>query len=136
MRVLTYIHSLVWCIFPVLGNVEKTILLAPEAISIPQQHPNLDDLNLDALSPSAWSLRRQLPAAFPSVEKSKGPEAWFLLDGLRSHQRYEIRVCWAATVGKLSSHSHETFMFRIKMEDNLKLRSQLSSKRSNRLHSL
>ncbi len=100
MRALAYLQSLAWCIFPVLGNVEKTIFLAPEAIDIPQQHPHLDDLNLEALSPLDWSLRRELYAAFPKVEKPKGIEAWFLLDGLRSRQRYELRICWAATVGR------------------------------------
>lgn len=98
MRVLAYIRSLAWCIFPVLGNVEKTIFLAPEAISIPLQRPNLNDLNLAALSPSVPSLRRQLHAAFPRPDRPKGTEAWLLLDGLRSHQRHEVRICWAATV--------------------------------------
>ena len=107
MRFLAYLQSLAWCIVPVLGNVEKTIFLAPEAIHIPQQHPNLDDLSLEALSPLNATLRRQLPAAFPKPGFTQGKEAWFLLNSLKQHQRYEVRICWAATV---SQHSHSLEM--------------------------
>lgn len=103
MRLLAYLQSLAWCIFLVHGNVEKTIFLAPEAIQIPPQHPNLEDLNLEVLSPSKSQLRRQLPAAFPTPTNPKGLEAWFLLDRLTQHQRYEVRICWAATVSHLTS---------------------------------
>ena len=102
MRLLAYLQSLAWCIFLVHGNVEKTIFLAPEAIQIPQQHPNLQSLNLQALSPSNPELRRQLFATFPKPSSPKGTEAWFLLDRLTQHQRYEVRVCWAATVSSLT----------------------------------
>ena len=105
MRLLAYLQSLAWCILLVHGNVEKTIFLAPEAIQIPQQHPNIGDLNLEELSPSKSELRRQLPAAFPSPATPKGTEAWFLLDRLTQHQRYEVRICWAATVGPLTLSS-------------------------------
>ena len=98
MRLLAYLQSLAWCIFLVHGNVEKTIFLAPEAIQIPQQHPNLRDLNLQVLSPSKSELRRQLPAAFPTPANPNGIAAWFLLERLTQHQRYEVRICWAATV--------------------------------------
>lgn len=102
MRLLAYLQSLAWCIFLVHGNVEKTIFLAPEAIQIPQQqHPNLRDLNLQVLSPSKPQLRRQLPAAFPTPANPKGIAAWFLLERLTQHQRYEVRICWAATVSVL-----------------------------------
>ena len=103
MRLLAYLQSLAWCIFLVHGNVEKTIFLAPEAIQIPQQHPNLQHLNLQLLSPSNPQLRRQLPAAFASPADPKGISAWFLLDRLKQHQRYEVRICWAATVSVLDS---------------------------------
>ena len=106
MRLLAYLQSLAWCIFLVHGNVEKTIFLAPEAIHIPQQHPNLEDLNLEVLSPSNSRLRRQLPAAFPTPTNPKGIEAWFLLDRLTQHQRYEVRICWAATVSLSTSMTY------------------------------
>ena len=105
MRLLAYLQSLAWCIFLAHGNVEKTIFLAPEAIQIPQQHPNLQDLNLETLTPSKSQLRRQLPAAFPKPASPKGAEAWFLLDKLTQHQRYEVRICWAATVSLLTLNS-------------------------------
>ena len=101
MRLLAYLQSLSWCIFLVQGNVEKTIFFGPEAIQIPQQHPSLQDLKLETLSPSKPDLRRQLSAAFPKPSTPKGTEAWFLLEGLKQHQRYEVRICWAATVSLL-----------------------------------
>ena len=109
MRLLAYLQSLAWCISLVLGNVEKTIFVAPEAIQIPQQHPNLEDLNIEALSPSRFELRRQLPAAFPAPSDPKGIEAWFLLNRLTQHQRYEVRICWAATVSLLTFFTPFTF---------------------------
>ena len=111
MQLLLILQSLAWCIFPVLGNVEKTIFLGPEAIHIPQQHPNLDDLNLEVLSPTASRLRRRLPAAFASLENPQGTQAWFLLDRLKQDQRYEVRICWAAIVGShLLSYQSVSFM--------------------------
>ena len=101
MRLLAYLQSLAWCIFLVHGNVEKTIFLAPSYLQLPQQHPTLEDLNLQVLSPSKSNIRRQLPAAFPKSTSPKGIEAWFLLDSLTQHQRYEVRICWAATVSLL-----------------------------------
>ncbi|KAM0797577.1 hypothetical protein BDR22DRAFT_436341 [Usnea florida] len=97
MRLLAYLQSLTWCISLVQGNVEKTIFLGPEAIQIPQQHPSLQDLKLESLSPTKPDLRRQLSAAFPKPSTPKGTEAWFLLEGLKQYQRYEVRICWAAT---------------------------------------
>ena len=105
MRLLAYLQSLAWCIFLVHGNVEKTVFLAPQAIAIPQQHPSLDDLNLELLSPSKSKLRRGLPAAFPKPDRQKGAEAWFILDKLTQHQRYEVRICWAATVSLIFDDS-------------------------------
>ena len=100
MRLLELPQVLAWCVLPVLGNVEKTVFLGPGPIRIPQQHPNLQDLYLDKLSPSRSTLRLELTAAFPKPGASRGETAWFLVDGLRHHQRYEVRVCWAAIVSK------------------------------------
>lgn len=98
MQIYAFTLSLVCCIVPVLGNVEKTIFLAPQAINIPKQHPSLDVLRLDTLTPINSTLRRRLPATFPSLESPRGTESWFLLEGLHQNQRYEVRICWAATV--------------------------------------
>jgi hypothetical protein len=81
-----------------LGNVEKTTFLAPPAISIPTAHPNLDDLSLIPLSLSHLSARTQLNASFPTEDSLKGNEHWLLLDGLSPGARYEVRICWLATV--------------------------------------
>lgn len=94
------------CLLPWIGssvaNVEKTIFLAPEAIHVPQEHPNLDDLHLDVLTPSNYMLRTQIAASFPDPPSSKGLESWYLLDELRQEQRHEVRICWAATVSSFS----------------------------------
>ena len=86
----------------VCANVEKIIFLAPKAIHIPIEHPNLDDLRLDTLTLSHLTLRCWLPASFPNKTHQKGTEAWFLLDGLKQDQRYEVRICWSATVSATS----------------------------------
>ncbi|KAH6623027.1 hypothetical protein F5144DRAFT_632443 [Chaetomium tenue] len=83
----------------VLANTEKTIFLGPEPITIPLTHPTLSDLRLHTLTPTPanGTLRTQLPAQFPSPEHPEGTVTWLLLDNLTPHQRYEVRVCWAAT---------------------------------------
>lgn len=84
------------------ANVEKTIFLGPEPLDVPQhqQRPALAGLNLDVLTPeSSWSLRTRLDAAFPAAGGSeRGTPAWLLLDDLVEGQRYEVRICWLATV--------------------------------------
>jgi len=92
------------CLFPisiffshVSANVEKTIFLGPPAITIPTQHPNLDDLLLIPLSPVHSTARFLLNATFPTQDATKGTETWMLLDGLTPGARYEIRICWLAT---------------------------------------
>ena len=99
MRLLASISTLAWCISPILANVEKAVFLAPDAIQIPSYQYNLDQLNLNTLAPPNYALRTYLSASFPSPEHSLGTEAWLLLDGLQRYQRYEVRICWAATVG-------------------------------------
>lgn len=87
---------LIWTAITV-ANVEKTIFLAPEALGIPSNQLNLDQLQLEVLTPSATALRRQLRAAFPTPTEPEGPTSWFFLDSLKPSQRYELRVCWLAT---------------------------------------
>lgn len=81
----------------VLANVEKTIFMGPAAANIPLAKPSLPDLNLHTLTPSNWSIRTDLARAFP-VQSTLGQTSWVLLDGLSEGQRYEFRVCWAASV--------------------------------------
>lgn len=83
----------------VLANTEKTIFLGPDTVRVsPSQHPNLEDLRLDTLTPQNWSLRTALPRIFPTASHPAGRATWLLLDGLTKDQRYEVRICWAATV--------------------------------------
>lgn len=99
------------------ANVEKTIFLAPSApdsysSSSPAKiDPSLDDLGLETLSPGVPLLRTRLNASFPAGSVSEGrtgdvdgEESWFLLEELAPGVRYEVRVCWLATVS-LSSLS-------------------------------
>ncbi|KAH6621133.1 hypothetical protein B0J18DRAFT_217951 [Chaetomium sp. MPI-SDFR-AT-0129] len=82
---------------PALANTEKTIFLGPERVRVPLTHPTLTDLRLHTLTPANSTLRTQLPAQFLSDEKPRGTETWLILDDLTPGQRYEVRVCWAAT---------------------------------------
>lgn len=107
MRTSALFLALTCCLLPALGNVEKTIFLGPASISIPSGHPNLKDLYLDVLSPplSRLSLRRQIPASFPTPTDPRGNETWLLLEGLEGGRRYEVRICWVATVRKARGHT-------------------------------
>lgn len=82
----------------VLGNTEKVIFLAPESLHVPVEHPTVEDLQLDALSPQHWSLRTEIRAEFPTNTSKYGQPSWYLLQNLQKGQRYEVRICWAATV--------------------------------------
>ncbi|KAF7556492.1 hypothetical protein G7046_g6287 [Stylonectria norvegica] len=81
------------------ANTEKVIFLGPAPVNIPLASPSLADLHLDVFSPDALTLRRNLSRTFPEEagEVAAGTTSWFLLDDLRPGQRYELRVCWAAT---------------------------------------
>ncbi|KAI9688301.1 MAG: hypothetical protein M1820_010283 [Bogoriella megaspora] len=81
----------------VLANTEKTIFLGPPETTIPGSEPNLETLQLLSLTPQEWSLRTELPRSFPSIQAPLGNTSVFLLDGLRTGQRYEVRICWIAT---------------------------------------
>ena len=112
MWALAIIVTLSLRILFVFANVEKTIFLGPEAIHIPQTHPNLDDLRLDILNPTSWNIRRQVVATFLNSTNPKGSETWILLDGLEQNQRYEVRICWAATVScTYQSHANSHLSF-------------------------
>ncbi|OIW27504.1 hypothetical protein CONLIGDRAFT_434831 [Coniochaeta ligniaria NRRL 30616] len=90
-----------------LANVEKTIFLGPATVNVPHQHPTLEDLRLDVLTPDTWTLRTKLAADFPNEKNPFGKTSWFLLDSLTPYQRYEVRVCWPAT--QPTSFTLETF---------------------------
>ena len=84
------------------ANVEKAIFLGPEPVTIPSQKPTIADLGLNTLAPQGWSLRTHIAAQFPTDAKPKGDAYWVVLDELVPGQRYEVRICWAATVKAIS----------------------------------
>lgn len=81
-----------------LANTEKVIFLAPDSITLPDSGPTLQALGLDTLSPETTILKTALPVQFPSTERPRGYQSWYLLQGLKAGQRYEVRVCWPAVV--------------------------------------
>ncbi|KAG9242080.1 hypothetical protein BJ878DRAFT_426700 [Calycina marina] len=80
-----------------MANTEKTIFLGPANLQIPTVHPTLKDLKLESLSPSRTSIRTNITAKFPTSDHKYGASTWVLLHTLNEGQRYEVRVCWAAT---------------------------------------
>ena len=82
----------------VVANVEKTIFLGPSAVTLPDVRPSLEDLQLHALSSEDPILPTQLSVIFPSTSQPHGRESWYLLSGLEEGARYEVRICWPATV--------------------------------------
>lgn len=88
---------LIWIAVTV-ANVEKTIFLAPEALHVPPNQLNLNQLQLEVLTPSVPAIRRQVRAAFPTPTEPEGPTTWLFLDSLKPSQRHEVRICWLATV--------------------------------------
>jgi hypothetical protein len=85
------------------ANTEKVIFTGPSRLPVPIEHPTLEDLRLHALSPQQWSVRTHLSAEFPANASTGGKSSWLLLRGLEEGQRYEVRICWAATVCYLGS---------------------------------
>ena len=82
----------------VLSNTEKVLFLGPSQLQVPLEHPTLEDLQLEALSPQHWSLKTHIRAEFPTDSSKYGQASWFLLNRLEEGRRYEVRICWAATV--------------------------------------
>lgn len=81
------------------ANVEKAIFLAPAPIALTNVLPAPGDLHLPALSPGVNSiLSTRLPVTFPTASAPHGLESWYLLRGLDEGRRYEVRICWPATV--------------------------------------
>lgn len=80
------------------ANVEKTIFLAPAPATVPSNEPDVDDLGLERLSPQRPVVRTHLNASFPTAAAPDDTDSWFFLENLNPGQRYEVRVCWLATV--------------------------------------
>lgn len=81
------------------ANTEKTIFLGPPPVIFDARtYHALEQLQLVSLSPDNPALRTHLEAEFPSNGLRRGMPSWFVLHNLTEGQRYEVRVCWAATV--------------------------------------
>ncbi|KAJ4657506.1 hypothetical protein HRR90_002745 [Exophiala dermatitidis] len=102
--VMRVIACLFWlqCVL-VYANVEKIIFLAPSA-EPPPADASIDNLLLAPLSEQFPSVRTQVNASFPTPDSPKGTENWFLLEGLLPGRRYEVRICWLATVSPDYAH--------------------------------
>lgn len=98
MRVIAALLCIVSQSLTVEANVEKTIFLGPGAVTLPDVRPSLDDLRLQSLSSFAPILPTQLSVQFPTSAEPHGLESWHLLSGLEESRRYEVRICWPATV--------------------------------------
>jgi hypothetical protein len=98
MMLLLPILSFICLAVPAIANVEKTIFTAPDSTNFGDARPNLIDLRLDILSSQRLSVRTVLPVIFPTEKHPRGLSSWYILDSLRPGQRYEVRICWAATV--------------------------------------
>jgi hypothetical protein len=102
MMLLLPILSFICLAVPAIANVEKTIFTAPDSTSFGDARPNLIDLRLNILSSQRLSVRTVLPVIFPTEKHPRGLSSWYILDSLRPGQRYEVRICWAATVSSNS----------------------------------
>jgi len=91
---------LFWFSTLVVANVEKTIFVAPAESTLAIDGPSLENLCLKSLTPkeSDRKIRISLPASFPTKDKSLGESSWSILQNLKPGQRYEVRICWSATV--------------------------------------
>lgn len=119
MRIAVACLTLLCSLPSALANVEKTIFLTPASIHVPREHPNLDDLELEVLTPARWRLQHQIVASFPTVSDGfRGTETWLLLEGLEERRRYEVRICWAATVSHLDLQKHSQFTSTIDSHEN------------------
>lgn len=98
MMLLLPILSFICLAVPAIANVEKTIFTAPESANFGDARPNLSNLRLDILSLERLSIRTALPVIFPTEKHPRGLSSWYTLNSLRPGQRYEVRICWAATV--------------------------------------
>lgn len=97
MKPVAYILPLFALVHSSLANTEKVIFSAPPRDTLSE----LFDIKEEAfaiLTPGRPVLRTSLPVAFPTSDRPGGLDSWYRIEGLEEDKRYEIRVCWAATV--------------------------------------
>lgn len=99
MRAIAALLCIVTHAWTVNANVEKTIFVAPSPVALPNVRPGLDDLRLDILDAAhAPILATKLAVQFPTEPAPRGLESWYILRNLQEGRRYEVRICWPATV--------------------------------------
>jgi len=98
MRLAAALVCIVTHIGTVNANVEKTVFLGPSPVTLQHVRPGLDDLGLQVLTPSDTVLSTRLRLQFPTHSLPRGLESWYLLRQLDGARRYEVRICWPATV--------------------------------------
>jgi hypothetical protein len=82
----------------VAANVEKTIFIAPESIIIPNVSPGLEDLCLEHISLSAPRIQKSISVGTATEVQPLGEQSWYLITDLVPGTRYEVRICWPASV--------------------------------------
>lgn len=82
------------------ANVEKIIFKGPAPLSIHSEGPSLQNLQLLTINPTNATLRTPIQPMWASEELPAGTTSWFIMHNLTEGQRYELRLCWAATVGE------------------------------------
>lgn len=92
------------------GNVEKEIFVAPRANDGQYLELEALHLSLPRVNPSSLcgtSPCRSLKTTLNTSFLDGGERQWVLLDHLKPGKRYEVRICWAATV---SLHPHQAYL--------------------------
>ena len=84
-------------VWTVKANVEKTVFIGPSPATLPDVHGI--GSGVDVLDPAhSTLLATRLPVHFPTAAAPRGLDSWYLLQGLEEGRRYEVRICWPATV--------------------------------------
>ena len=85
----------------VLANVEKLVFVPGPQAQVAEPLTGFPPPPLFRLSPDTTPrVRVTLNTSFPSATAAavQGSAVWVALDALTVGQRYEVRICWAATV--------------------------------------
>ena len=101
MRLSAALLCIVSQLWTVNANVEKTIFLGPKPVTLPNVRSSSYDFGLNYLSPDFTILPIRVPVRFPTESVPRGLESWYLLRGLEDGRRYELRICWPATVSPM-----------------------------------
>ena len=97
MKLTAYLLPLFASIQCSFANTEKVIFTAPPRDTLSELYDIVEEA-FETLTPSNPILRASLPVAFPNAVRPHGLDSWYRLEELDEDRRYEVRVCWAATV--------------------------------------